>query len=182
MEIVDEAEVLHARILDEGDRDPLQTSHQTRTVTPINNTTIVINNSGSRTVGFSNTSIPTNHQGDSAQGRLSHFLNQWKKITAHKWPLSIVEEGYRLQWVSPPVPWQPPRIVRNQTEQTVVDQAVNRFIPILSSVKTNSYIMCQHFKMEGIPALRDLLEPMDKMAKCNLKMAYMVVKLHKESR
>ncbi|KAI9271583.1 hypothetical protein BDA99DRAFT_418980, partial [Phascolomyces articulosus] len=40
----------------------------------------------------------------------------------------------------------------------------------------------QHFKMEGISALRDLLEPNDLMAKIDLKDTYTVVPIHPSSR
>lgn len=49
--------------------------------------------------------------------------------------------------------------------------------------KINNYIQCQHFKMEGIPALREIMEKKnDYICKLDLKDAYVVVGLHPQSR
>jgi ribonuclease HI len=50
--------------------------------------------------------------------------------------------------------------------------------PILDCKILNQFIQPQHFKMEGIPALRELLEPNDYMVKLDLKDAYTVVPIH----
>jgi len=54
--------------------------------------------------------------------------------------------------------------------------------PILNCQKLNTFVQCQHFKMEGIPALRELIEKGDFIAKLDLKDAYTVVPLHEDSR
>ncbi|KAG1032602.1 hypothetical protein G6F43_013737 [Rhizopus delemar] len=35
-------------------------------------------------------------------GRLKYFLENWKRITTHPWPLSVIEHGYRLQFTKTP--------------------------------------------------------------------------------
>lgn len=54
--------------------------------------------------------------------------------------------------------------------------------PILDCRPLNKFVQCHHFKMEGIPALRSLLEKDDLICKIDLKDAYVVVPLHQQSR
>ncbi|KAG1454318.1 hypothetical protein G6F56_007347 [Rhizopus delemar] len=48
--------------------------------------------------------------------------------------------------------------------------------------RINQFVQCNHFKMEGVPALRELIEPNDHLCKIDLKDAYIVVPIHPESR
>ncbi|KAG0844892.1 hypothetical protein G6F29_001721 [Rhizopus arrhizus] len=61
-------------------------------------------------------------------------------------------------------------------------QEPNKRRPILDCQKINQFIQCHHFKMEGVPALRELMEKNDYMCKLDLKDAYVVVGLHPQSR
>jgi hypothetical protein len=100
----------------------------------------------------------------------------------------------------------------SESEQQALDQAVDKFLkakvieeapnqqenqflsrlftiqeptkirPILDCKRINNFIQCLHFKMEGIPALRDLVEKDDFMTKIDLKDAYTVVPIHPQSR
>ena len=54
--------------------------------------------------------------------------------------------------------------------------------PILNCQRINQFIQCQHFKMESVPILRDLIEAGDWMCKIDLKDAYTMVPIHPESR
>ena len=54
--------------------------------------------------------------------------------------------------------------------------------PILDCKMINNYIQCSHFKMEGVPALREIIEKNDYICKIDLKDAYVVVPLHQKSR
>ncbi|KAG1142990.1 hypothetical protein G6F37_012541 [Rhizopus arrhizus] len=54
--------------------------------------------------------------------------------------------------------------------------------PILDCRKINHCIQVEHFKMEGVPALRDLIEPGDFMVKLDLQDAYTVIPIHPASR
>ena len=54
--------------------------------------------------------------------------------------------------------------------------------PILDCQQLNQFVQCQHFKMEGVPALRDIIEENDLMVKLDLKDAYVVVPIHENSK
>lgn len=53
--------------------------------------------------------------------------------------------------------------------------------PILDCTNLNKFLQIQHFKMEGIPALRDIIEKDDYLCKIDLKDAYVVIPIHKDS-
>ena len=53
--------------------------------------------------------------------------------------------------------------------------------PVINLKRLNSYIPYNHFKMESLALLKDLLQNKDYMVKLDLKDAYFSVPLHKES-
>jgi hypothetical protein len=61
-------------------------------------------------------------------GRLSRFYHNWTRITSHPWPLSIVKEGYRVQFVQLPVPWRNNHQTMEISDQVETDLAVNKFL------------------------------------------------------
>src|SRR6478735_4438048 len=50
--------------------------------------------------------------------------------------------------------------------------------PILDCSQLNRFLQYQHFKMEGVPALRHIIEKDNLMCKLDLKDAYVVVPIH----
>ncbi|KAG2233244.1 hypothetical protein INT48_001693 [Thamnidium elegans] len=54
--------------------------------------------------------------------------------------------------------------------------------PILDCRRINQCIQVEHFKMEGVPALRDLIEQGDYMVKLDLQDAHTVLPIHPSSR
>lgn len=144
-------------------------------------------------------------------GRLQHFMHQWKQQTTHSWSLSVISQGYQIQWDSPQKSWRHKTMRLSLEDQQAVDVAVKTFLqsgiievsptqnrqylsnfftiqektkrrPILDCQILNKFVQCHHFKMEGLPALRDLIEPKDFMCKIDLKDAYVVVPIHPSSR
>jgi hypothetical protein len=61
-------------------------------------------------------------------------------------------------------------------------QEPNKRRPILDCQKLNQHVQCEHFQMEGVPALRELIEKDDYICKIDLKDAYTVVPIHPHSR
>lgn len=144
-------------------------------------------------------------------GRLTRFHKYWTQITTYPFPLSVVKEGYRIQFVTRPSPWKVSPLHLEPTDQQAANEAVKKFLsagiievmptqskdylskfftiqektkrrPILNCQRLNQHIQCEHFKMEGVPALRELIEQGDFMCKIDLKDAYTVVPIHPESR
>ena len=156
-----------------------------------------------------NYEIPTD--GILPGGRLQHFQNYWKQTFGETWATSVITTGYQIQWTSKPMPWRMRPLHLSTTDLKAADDAVEKFLtagvieqsptqnrdflstfftiqeetkrrPILNCQKLNTFVQCQHFKMEGIPALRELIEKGDFIAKLDLKDAYTVVPLHEDSR
>ncbi|KAG0974168.1 hypothetical protein G6F29_012385 [Rhizopus arrhizus] len=121
-----------------------------------------------------NYSIPSD--GIQPGGRLNKFYNNWIKVISHKWPLSVIREGYKIQLNSNPIPWKLKKMNLKLEDQIAVDQAVEKFMtagiieispnqsrdylsnfftiqeatkrrPILDCKMINNYIQCHHFKM-----------------------------------
>jgi hypothetical protein len=70
---------------------------------------------------------------------------------------------------------------RNYLSKFFTLQEKTKRRPILDCQKLNSFIQVEHFKMEGVPALRELIEKDDYICKVDLKDAYVVVPIHTES-
>ena len=123
------------------------------------------------------------------------------------WRLSVIQNGYQIPLIKKPTPWRLRQIHLNPTEQLAVNEAVDKFLqadiielsptqntdfltiqetnkrrPILDYQKINNFIQCQYFKLEGDPALRDIIEENDFICKLDLKDAYVVTPIHQSSR
>ncbi len=162
----------------------------------------------STTLSTQNYEIPVD--GIAPGGRLQHFINSWRTITAHQWPLSVIQDGYKIQFARRPIPWRQHQRTRSADDQLQVNIAVQKFLtggmievsptqnrnylsnfftlkeqtkhrPISDCQKLNSFIQVEHFKMEGVPALRELIEKDDYICKIDLKDAYVVIPIHPDS-
>ena len=125
--------------------------------------------------------------------------------------MSVIQDGYKIQFNSASIPWTTRKFHLSIDDQQAVDRAVdsflnsqviersptqdNRFLsqfftikkpnkirPILDCRKINQFVQCNHFKMEGVPVLREIVEPNNFLTKIDLKDAYIVVPIHPDSR
>ena len=142
--------------------------------------------------------------------RLPFFIDQWRQVTTNKWILRVVEEGYKLQFSSPPPPrpyvltsYSPSssRIIRSllidYTDKGAImvvevrpDQFVSRIfeVPkktgdyrlILDLSDLNLYLTKIHFKMEGLQAISSLICQGDFLASLDLQDAFLTVAMHHE--
>ncbi|KAG1043950.1 hypothetical protein G6F43_011537 [Rhizopus delemar] len=160
------------------------------------------------TTSTTNYTIPSD--GILPGSRLQHFLPYWKTITNHPWPLSVIQNGYKIQFSKKPIPWRNQKKATTVEDQHHINEAIQKFLdggmieisptqnrqflskfftlqektkrrPILDCQKLNSFIQVEHFKMEGVPALRELIEKDDYICKIDLKDAYVVVPMHVDS-
>lgn len=131
-------------------------------------------------------------------------------MTSQIWPISFVETGYRLQFERYPLPWRVKPLNMDAADELPADQAVQKHLqagiirpsptqnkdylstfftiqettkrrPILNCSKLNQFLQVQHLNVEGVPALRDIVEKDDYICKVDLKDAYVVVPIHQES-
>ena len=141
-------------------------------------------------------------------GRITHFYDNWEKITQDTWVLDAVT-GHKLEFTETPHQAYVPKMHVTLEEAALIDLEVqalhqnnaisrvsnqnscrtNQFVsplftvpkkggghrPVINLKMLNQFIEYQHFKMEGIPMLKDLLKPGDFLTKIDLKDAYLTV-------
>ncbi|CEP10306.1 hypothetical protein, partial, partial [Parasitella parasitica] len=188
-----EAEEASLALFEAGvvDRD----SSSNRTIVPISTPTTT-----------TNPATPTSNAGSN----IHQSSPSTTKIYLNPAELFLIRDGYQLQWATKPAPWKIKKMQHSPSDQQAVDAAIDKFLkagiiyrsptqdrsylsnfftiqeptkrrPILDCTRLNQHLQVQHFKMEGIPALRDLVEPDDYIVKVDLKDAYVVVPIHPSS-
>ena len=142
---------------------------------------------------------------DRVGGRLRFCLQNWEKLTGDQFVLRVVKgmEIPFVDWpVQMTEPHQYPFSVKEkglvETEVkgmmekgaiTQVNPSLGQFVsplflvpkkdgsqrPVINLKKLNSHVLYEHFKMEGLHLLKDLVQPHDFMVKVDLKDAYFSV-------
>ena len=135
-------------------------------------------------------------------GRLKGHISTWKVITSDPWVVDTVR-GYRVDLLSKLQQRVRPHTPQYSVEQSqlIVEEVkellgkgevhnprggfcLNLFLvpkkdsgqrPVINLKALNSFVQTEHFKMEGIHTLRDLVNP---EAKVDLKDAYFAVPIH----
>ncbi|KAG1455810.1 hypothetical protein G6F55_006855 [Rhizopus delemar] len=185
-----------------------QTIISCSTSVPTTSTALPITTLQQQPLPTANYEIPTD--GIAPGGRLQQFITAWKSTTTHPWPLSVIQHGYKIQFAKQPVPWRVPKKHLSAEDQLHVNIAIQKFLtgemievspsqnknflsnfftlqeqtkrrPILDCQKLNSFLQVEHFKMEGVPALREIIEENDYICKIDLKDAYVVIPIHPDS-
>jgi len=130
-------------------------------------------------------------------GRLAQFVEQWRHLTSCKWTLDTVR-GYRLEFTRRPPPRPPPPgIPLSRDQQETLDKEIRDMLdkkaiskcwdregffssvflvpkkdkgwrPIINLKALNQYLKVQHFKMETINNLRDILKKGDVLENSSL--------------
>ena len=144
-------------------------------------------------------------------GRLTHFVRQWELITQDPWILSIVSQGYRILFHSPPPLSKTPLHLSshhpqlgNAIEALVAKGAVERvsnpespgfysrlFLipkkdgslrPIIDLSTLNTFIVKDHFKMETTASIRAAVLPGHWAVSLDFSDAYFHIAIHPSSR
>lgn len=135
-------------------------------------------------------------------GRISFFIQNWKLVTQDKTILDIVQgRSLVLTGAPPPSPFcHSPRFSKSETLSTSLEiqkmlgknvirvvppkpgQVVSHiflrpkkdgsFRPIVNLREVNKWVEYQHFKMEGLPIAKEILQKGDFMVKLDMKDAY----------
>ena len=136
----------------------------------------------------------------------------WVKITQDPWVLETIQGYRVPFSQQPYQPYPPRALTHSQAEEALMQQEIQSMLekhaieettprghgflstiflvpkkdggqrPVINLKSLNKFIYTEHFKMEGIHILRDLLRAGDWMTKVDLKDAYFMVPIHEEDR
>ena len=145
-------------------------------------------------------------------GRLQYFKRNWEKITQDQWVLQAIQgyKVPFTQWPYQPHPpralhhsTEEEGLMQEEIQSMLDKQAIEKapprgrgflstlFLvpkkdggqrPVINLKSLNKFVHTEHFKMEGIHVLRDLLRAGDWMAKVDLKDAYFMLPIREEDR
>lgn len=147
-------------------------------------------------------------------GRLTYFLNEWEKITNDQWVLSIIKEGYKLEFLQKPK-FQGIRETKvNLKDLDIITEEINSLLkkgaiekvsrtkamagfystlflvakkngemrPVINLKPLNKYLRKQHFKMDTLTKVLNLVKQGDWAITLDLKDAYFHVGIFKKHR
>ena len=136
----------------------------------------------------------------------------WVKITQDPWVLETIQGYRVPFSQQPYQPYPPRALTHSQAEEALMQQEIQSMLekhaieettprghgflstiflvpkkdggqrPVINLKSLNKFVYTEHFKIEGIHILRDLLRAGDWMTKVDLKDAYFMVPIHEEDR
>ena len=145
-------------------------------------------------------------------GRVSHFLPNWQAITQDKWVLDTIKGYRIEFLGNPCQKGKPPQLSFTEKEEECMQEEIQSMLdkqaisvagassesffsqmflvpkkdgrqrPVTNFKRLNQSVKTEHFKMEGIHMLKDLLRAGDWMAKIDLKDAYFMIPIAQEDR
>ena len=144
-------------------------------------------------------------------GRLAHFAQNWARITADKWVLSVIRNGYRIPFLERPILSLDPVFFQQPLSQHLEEEvssllskgAVEEIIPecpghysriflvpkkngklrlIIDLIVLNHFVYTQTFKMETQRKVKDAVQLNDWAFSLDLTDAYLHIPIHHRSR
>ena len=145
-------------------------------------------------------------------GRIAHFIRNWEVVTSDAWVLNAVKGYELDLSATPYQCLRPKELTFGEDELATLDMEIAKmkqkgaicladktntgfysqlFVvpkkdgghrPIINLKKLNQFVKPQHFKMESINMLKDILKRGDYMTKVDLKDAYFMVPLRDKHR
>lgn len=145
-------------------------------------------------------------------GRLAHFAEQWGEIKCNEWVLSIVQNGFRTTFQTPPPLSSVPiilsqssshllreeimKLLQKRAVERVSNQGTHGFYsrlflvpkknrklrPGIDLSTLNQYILPKPFRMETVRSVRQLILPNDWAVSIDLTGVYLHILIHRGSR
>ena len=145
-------------------------------------------------------------------GRLKHFISNWENLTQDQWVLEAIQGYRVPFTHQPTQPHAPKALHHSSEEEEMMQEEIQSMLekqaivqtppggrgflstiflvpkkdggqrPVINLKALNKFVHTEHFKMEGIHILKDLLRAGDWMAKVDLKDAYFMIPIHEEDR
>ena len=145
-------------------------------------------------------------------GRIQYCLTNWECITQDQWILDAVQGFKIPFTSTPRQAYPPRGKPFSPEEETLLDEEIPTMLhkqaieecpsqgrgflssvflipkkdggqrPVINLKSLNEFVRTEHFKMEGIHLLKDLLRQGDWMVKVDLKDVYFTVPIHKQDR
>lgn len=145
--------------------------------------------------------------GPQVGGRLAFFASAWLKFSKDPWIVGVVSEGFSIDFHSLPLQLcSPPELFVGESQSAVIEAEVHSllqknaieeasvvgfissifaipkksggFRPVINLRALNKFVVYEHFKMEGIPTVKNLIQPNDWLVKLDLSDAYLTVPVH----
>lgn len=143
---------------------------------------------------------------------MAHFVEQWGEITRNEWVLSIIKNGFRIPFRTPP-PLSSVPVIMNQSSSHLLREEVSKllqkravervtnpgtpgfysrlfvvpkkngkFRPVIDLSILNYYIQKKPFKMETVKSVRQSVSRNDWAVSIDLTDAYLHILIHRQSR